>query len=160
MGECLSRCARGRLDVRDLQFILLGTPADSQWQPARTAVLQAVAADPALAPGILSRYAQLNRLPALTVKESGAAAPPAFVAQASLQSDRGPVTGSIQRAGTRNGARLQATAALLARLADLPDPLSATAFDTEDWSEAESRSERPDAVPPAPAGPPRPRPGQ
>lgn len=141
-AEAVHRAAEGRLEVRDLRLLLLGTCDDPRWTPARRAALAVVVENVALAPSVLSMHAQLHRRPADTVREGyvPGAVEAAFAAQASSVPGETTVTGGIQVAHTRKTARQRAMASLLARLADLPDPMTGTALETEDWSVAERRT--------------------
>ncbi|MFE3559482.1 SNF2-related protein [Streptomyces sp. NPDC059193] len=145
-AETGRRLAHGRLEVRDLRLLLLEMPDTEVWAALRRAVLAAVTANLALAPSIISMHAQVHRLPAATVREGqDAGVEPYFVAQAALVVGGRKVTGTVQRARTRKGARQQAMTTLVAALAGLTEPLTDHAAPTWDWE-------------PAPADPPQPSP--
>ncbi|KAB7835583.1 ATP-dependent helicase [Streptomyces mobaraensis] len=124
-AEAGRRLACGRLAVADLRPLLLATADTGPWAALRRAALSAVTASPALAPSIISMHAQVLRLPPATVREGhDATGESVFAAQATLVVDGREVSGSIQRARTRKGARQQAMTSLIAALAELPDPLA------------------------------------
>nr|WP_024126871.1 SNF2-related protein [Streptomyces sp. F2]AHE39635.1 SNF2/RAD54 family helicase [Streptomyces sp. F2] len=128
--EAARRIARGSLDVAALRTVLFETAAAEVWAPVRQAAIAAVAANPALAPSIVSMHAQLLRTPSATVREGqGDDGQPFFVAAATFAS----VSGSVQQARTRKGARQQAMTSLIAALADLPDPLADRAVPDWNW---------------------------
>ncbi|MEU0351408.1 SNF2-related protein [Streptomyces sp. NPDC006237] len=132
-AEAVRRITRGHLDVAALRTVLLDTAEAQIWAPVRQAAIKAVAASPALAPSIISMHAQLLRTPSATVREGqGDDGQPCFVAQAAFAPAGRDITGSIQQARTRKGARQQAMTSLVAALADLPDPLADRAV--RDWN--------------------------
>ncbi|MCL3999083.1 SNF2-related protein [Streptomyces lavenduligriseus] len=148
-AEAARRIARGSLDVAALRTVLFETAAAEVWAPVRQAAITAVAASPALAPSIISMHAQLLRTPSATVREGqGDDGQPFFVAEATFAPAGGrAVTGSVQQARTRKGARQQAMTSLVAALADLPDPLAERAVPDWNW---DTPAAQPQA--PAPAG--------
>ncbi|MFI2906897.1 SNF2-related protein [Streptomyces sp. PDY-4] len=132
--ETAHRIARGSLDVAALRTVLFETAAAEDWAPVRQAAIAAVAANPALAPSIVSMHAQLLRTPSATVREGqGDDGQPFFVAAATFAPAGRTVTGSVQQARTRKGARQQAMTSLIAALADLPDPLADRAVPDWNW---------------------------
>ncbi|WNI20004.1 SNF2-related protein [Actinacidiphila sp. ITFR-21] len=134
----------GRLQVRDLRLLLLDAPDTPVWAQARRRSLTAVAATPALAPSIISMHAQLLRLPSATVREGQESGnEPSFVAQATLDVGGREITGSIQRARTRKGARQQAMASLVASLAGLDDPFAQHSVASWTGQSAEPASQDP-----------------
>ncbi|MCX4791897.1 SNF2-related protein [Streptomyces sp. NBC_01221] len=144
-AEAERRLAHGWLEVPDLRVLLLETSDSEAWATVRRTALTTVTASPELAPSIISMHAQLLRLPAATVREGqDAGSQDAFHAQATLILDDRQVSGSIQRARTRKGARQQAMTTLIAAIAALPDPLADRAV--EAWGE----SLGPAVPPPAP----------
>ncbi|WP_435859944.1 SNF2-related protein [Streptomyces narbonensis] len=143
--EAARRIAQGHLDVAALRTVLFETGGADIWAPARHAALTAIAASPALAPSVISMHAQLLRTPAATVREGqGDDGQPFFVAQAAFAPAGRDITGSVQQARTRKGARQRAMASLIAALAGLPDPLADRAVPGWNW-------DTPAAQPPAPA---------
>ncbi|WP_234318567.1 MULTISPECIES: SNF2-related protein [Streptomyces] len=133
-SEATRRIARGHLDVAALRAVLFETAGTDVWSAVRQAAITAVAASPALAPSIISMHAQLLRTPSATVREGqGDDGQPCFVAQAAFAPAGRDITGSIQQARTRKGARQQAMTSLIAALADLPDPLADRAVPDWNW---------------------------
>ncbi|MFJ8855712.1 SNF2-related protein [Streptomyces sp. NPDC102437] len=133
-AEAVRRITRGHLDVAALRTVLLDTAEAQIWAPVRQAAIKAVAASPALAPSIISMHAQLLRTPSATVREGrGDDGQPCFVAQAAFAPAGRDITGSIQQARTRKGARQQAMTSLVAALAELPDPLADRAVPDWNW---------------------------
>ncbi|MBT1190279.1 hypothetical protein HET69_41515, partial [Streptomyces sp. CJ_13] len=133
-AEAVRRIARGHLDVTALRTVLFETAGQEVWAPVRREAMATVAAGPALAPSIISMHAQLLRTPAATIHEGqGDDGLPYFIAQATFAPTGRDVTGSVQQARTRKGARQQAMASLIAALADLPDPLADHAVHNWNW---------------------------
>ncbi|WP_234048870.1 SNF2-related protein [Streptomyces liliifuscus] len=144
-SEATRRIARGHLDVAALRTVLFDTGGSDVWPPVQQAAITAVAANPALAPSIISMHAQLLRTPSATVREGqGDDGQPFFVAQATFAPAGRDITGSAQRARTRKAARQQAMTTLIAALANLPDPLADRAVPEWNW-------DTPAAQPQAPA---------
>ncbi|MER6195976.1 SNF2-related protein [Streptomyces sp. NPDC001586] len=133
-AEAVRRIANGHLDVTALRTVLFETAGQEVWAPVRREAMAAVAASPALAPSIISMHAQLLRTPTATIHEGqGDDGLPFFVAQATFAPADRDVTGSVQQARTRKGARQQAMATLIAALTRLPDPWATRAVQNWNW---------------------------
>jgi ribonuclease R len=143
--EVIRRVDEGRLLPRDAAAPLFGGRTD-QWLPVRERLLRWLADEPAHALTVLSLYGQREHGGEIRWQERpvGTAQQPMFSASARVMDRSSPA----RTAPSKRAARQQAALALVAELADLPDPSGDLAAPSPAPAPPRER-EIPDGHPPA-----------
>ncbi|MBB5109013.1 DEAD/DEAH box helicase [Streptomyces spectabilis] len=126
--EAIRRSQAGLLSIRDMRLVLLATGSGPSWAPARQAVIDALADTPDIARQVLVTHTQVEVWPPPQFEERPHAPDGTGVTFAAQVGPNGSkVTGPARSASTAREAKVQASLALLARLAGVRPPGSQAA---------------------------------